>query len=67
MKKLYRIEDSRYTPEAGDIDFRTSKLVESLFREYLDQGYCPREISKVMQDSISSLELEAILNLPKRS
>jgi hypothetical protein len=59
MKSLYT-ESYGYNPDAIELSTETFKTNSNIFQKYLRLGYSPREISQIMQSSISELELNTI-------
>lgn len=53
MKSIYD-DDIRYSDDASELDDKTTKLVQPLFREYLKLGYNPREICQVIERAVQS-------------
>lgn len=58
--KLYD-EYSHYTSDARALDQATSNAIWDLFQTYRAAGYCPREISHVMQEAIRDIESQMVL------
>src|SRR5260221_2035736 len=61
MSSLYRSEDQRYTEAACDLSEVTGNCVSYLFREYIQKGYPPREISHVIISAVFDIELRAVV------
>lgn len=62
MSKLFS-NNSRYTPEAMALTRRMDEILIPLFKECIEKGYSPREISHVLILSIIDAENEIILGL----
>lgn len=61
MKSLYT-ESHRYTDQALILGTETSNALTDLFKKYIDLGYSPREIAHLMQQEITDIELNTVLD-----
>lgn len=61
MKSLYT-EKHRYTDQAIDLTTETSLAVSKIFEKYINLGYSPREIAHLMQQEITDIELNTVLD-----
>jgi hypothetical protein len=65
MKSLFNDKD-KYTKEADDLDRKTTKLIEELFDEYVNNGFSIRDIASVMKESIHMFMLMKILRSSRK-
>lgn len=63
MKSLYD-KNWRYTKDGDSLDRVTNNVLAPIFREWVEQGYSPREISHLMQQIVTDIECETILSKP---
>ena len=56
MKNVYDQND-KYGPEASELDQSVYKVLKPIFTEWVNKGYSPRQLSHVMQGTITELEL----------
>lgn len=60
-KYMYDDKYYGYTPAATALDMEAIKLIEPLFKKYLDIGHSPREISQIISVAVNMLECETLL------
>jgi len=61
MKNEMFNDDSRYREAATMIDEQTNRALRDIFKFWIQEGYCARQISHVMLLAVHDLELESIL------
>lgn len=54
--------DWRYTDVASAIDRKVNEALRPIFKEYIELGCSPREISHVMSAAVIDLELISVLD-----
>lgn len=60
---LYSHSGFRYNDDAQSLCTRAHNLLSTLFEEYFEKGYNPREISHLMHSAVTELELVTILKM----
>jgi len=66
MKTLYD-ENHRYTPDATGLSANVGRALHSIFKDYIELGYSPIEISHIMHSVVFDLEMESILDADEDS
>ena len=61
MKRLFRDNDERYSPEALKLLSEITKVVKPIMKAYAESGYSIRDISHAAQAAITDFESEYIL------
>jgi hypothetical protein len=60
VKRLFK-DDDRYSPEATQLVDETHDMVKPLFEKWVQQGYSVRDISYIMQATISGIDGDQVL------
>jgi len=60
MKRLFD-ENANYTPRASELDVKAHNTIKDTFIECAKEGYSPREVSYIIQQAVTDIELETIL------
>jgi len=61
MKKEMFDNNGRYGEAAGMIDVQTIKALKDIFKFWINEGYCARQISHIMLLAVHDIELESVL------
>lgn len=61
LKPLYRLEDARYSEEASQFDAEIMVAIRPIFKDWVERGYNPRELSHSAQSAITELELMTVM------
>jgi hypothetical protein len=61
MKKEMFDDDSRYREAGTIIDEQTNRALRDIFKFWVQEGYCARQISHIMLLAVHDLELESVL------
>jgi uncharacterized membrane-anchored protein len=64
MKSLYD-KNHRYTPEATLLSSKISEHIFTVVKQYVADGYSPREISHIILHEVLDAELMAVMGVPK--
>jgi len=54
-------KNNKYTSVAHELDQQTFNAVYDVFKDFIRQGYSPREISYTMQNAIRDIELNILI------
>ena len=61
MKELFNKEFFTYTDEACELSRKISKIIDPIFNQYVNDGYNPIEIYKIIVDEIGLTYSETII------
>ena len=62
MKSLFD-KNAEWNEAARYLDQEAHDFLKNIFKEYMDQGYSPREISHIIHGSVTDLEIESVLDM----
>ncbi len=63
MKSLYD-RNFRYTDRAVQMDVEAGAALKPIFSAAVEAGYNPREIARLLMQTVNELEMESILDAP---
>ena len=66
MKELFNKEFFTYTEEACELSKKISKIITPIFNQYMNEGYNPIEIYKIIVDEIGLTYSEKVIEKARR-
>lgn len=65
MKKSLYDENNRLNHNGRKLDSKVYHAIVRIFKEFVDEGYSPREIGHIMLHSVFEMELRNMISVPK--